>query len=153
VERAGNAHEGGGSITAFYTVLAEGDDTNDPIADAARGVLDGHIVLSRNLAEAGHFPAIDIEASVSRVMPDIADAGHLQMAREVRRLYSLYQQNRDLISVGAYQPGSDLRIDQAIDKNAAIVHFLQQDMNEQVDINRSLHDLDVLLGPNSGAIR
>jgi flagellum-specific ATP synthase len=146
VERAGNANEDGGSITAFYTVLAEGDDNNDPIADAARGVLDGHIVLSRSLAEAGHFPAIDIEASVSRVMPDIVDAGHLQMAREVRRLYSLYQQNRDLISVGAYQPGSDHRIDQAIEKNAAIVDFLQQDMNEQVDMSRSLHDLEILLG-------
>lgn len=151
VERAGNAKEGGGSITAFYTVLTEGDDHNDPIADAARGVLDGHIVLSRSLAEAGHFPAIDIEASVSRVMTDIADAGHLQMAREVRRLYSLYQQNRDLISVGAYQPGSDPRIDQAIAKNVAIVDFLQQDMNEPVDISRSLHELEILLGLSKAA--
>jgi flagellum-specific ATP synthase len=146
VERAGNAHEGGGSITAFYTVLAEGDDTNDPIADAARGVLDGHIVLSRSLAESGHFPAIDIEASVSRVMPDIADAEHLRMARDIRRLYSLYQQNRDLISVGAYQPGSDARIDKAIEKNAAILDFLQQDMNDPVDIDRSLHEMEILLG-------
>ncbi len=145
-ERAGNADEGGGSITAFYTVLAEGDDTNDPIADSARGVLDGHIVLSRNLAEAGHFPAIDIEASVSRVMPDIVDEAHLQMAREVRRLYSLYQQNRDLISVGAYQRGADPRIDKAIEKNAAILAFLQQDMNEPVDMSRSLSDLQILLG-------
>ncbi|MCL7420564.1 MAG: flagellar protein export ATPase FliI [Methylobacter sp.] len=145
-ERAGNADEGGGSITAFYTVLAEGDDTNDPIADSARGVLDGHIVLSRNLAEAGHFPAIDIEASVSRVMPDIVDEAHLQMAREVRRLYSLYQQNRDLISVGAYQRGADPRIDKAIEKNAAILAFLQQDMNEPVDMSRSLSELQILLG-------
>lgn len=145
-ERAGNADEGGGSITAFYTVLAEGDDTNDPIADSARGVLDGHIVLSRNLAEAGHFPAIDIEASVSRVMPDIVDEAHLQMAREVRRLYSLYQQNRDLISVGAYQRGADPRTDKAIEKNAAILAFLQQDMNEPVDMSRSLSDLQILLG-------
>ncbi len=146
VERAGNGSEGGGSITAFYTVLTEGDDHNDPIADAARGVLDGHIVLSRNLAESGHFPAIDIEASVSRVMPDIIDAGHFQKARELRRLYSLYQQNRDLISVGAYQPGSDTRIDQAISKNPAILDFLQQDMNEAVDISRSLEELEILLG-------
>jgi flagellum-specific ATP synthase len=145
-ERAGNADEGGGSITAFYTVLAEGDDTNDPIADSARGVLDGHIVLSRNLAEAGHFPAIDIEASVSRVMPDIVDEAHLQMAREVRRLYSLYQQNRDLISVGAYQRGADPRIDKAIEKNAAILAFLQQDMNEPVGMSQSLSDLQILLG-------
>lgn len=146
VERAGNADVGGGSITAFYTVLAEGDDTNDPIADSARGVLDGHIVLSRSLAESGHFPAIDIEASVSRVMSDIVDSEHLQMAREVRRLYSLYQQNKDLISVGAYQPGSDRRIDQAIEKNPAIVHFLQQSMTEAVDINQSLLELRQLLG-------
>jgi flagellum-specific ATP synthase len=146
VERAGNADVGGGSITAFYTVLAEGDDTNDPIADAARGVLDGHIVLSRSLADSGHFPAIDIEASVSRVMPDIADTKHLQMAREIRRLYSLYQQNRDLISVGAYQPGSDSRIDKAIEKHTVILDFLQQDMHDPVDINRSLSEMEVLLG-------
>lgn len=146
VERAGNADVGGGSITAFYTVLAEGDDTNDPIADSARGVLDGHIVLSRSLAESGHFPAIDIEASVSRVMSDIVGAEHLQMAREVRRLYSLYQQNKDLISVGAYQPGSDRRIDQAIERNPAIVHFLQQSMTEAVDIDQSLRELKQLLG-------
>lgn len=145
VERAGNADEGGGSITAFYTVLAEGDDTNDPIADAARGVLDGHIVLSRTLAESGHFPAIDIEASISRVMPDIADARHLQMARELRRMYSLYQQNKDLISVGAYQRGADPRIDQAIAKFPAIQDFLQQNMNEAVDIDRSLRELEALL--------
>jgi flagellum-specific ATP synthase len=145
VERAGNADEGGGSITAFYTVLAEGDDNNDPIADAARGVLDGHIVLSRALAESGHFPAIDIEASVSRVMPDICDANHLKLARDLRRLYSLYQQNRDLISVGAYQPGSDPRIDKAIEKNQAIVEFLQQDMDTSVSIEQSLYQLELLL--------
>jgi flagellum-specific ATP synthase len=152
VERAGNADTGGGSITAFYTVLAEGDDTNDPIADAARGVLDGHIVLSRSLAEAGHFPAIDIEASVSRVMTDIVDNEHLHMARDVRRLYSLYQQNRDLISVGAYQPGSDRRIDQAIEKHPAIVDFLHQDMNEAVNINRSLDQLRQLLGTGNTGV-
>jgi flagellum-specific ATP synthase len=151
VERAGNADYGGGSITAFYTVLVEGDDTSDPIADAARGVLDGHIVLSRSLAESGHFPAIDIEASISRVMPDIIDADHLKMARELRRLYSLYQQNRDLISVGAYQPGSDPRIDRAIQINPAILDFLQQDMDESVDINRSLQELALLLGTNRAA--
>lgn len=148
VERAGNADEGGGSITAFYTVLAEGDDTNDPIADAARGVLDGHIVLSRSLAESGHFPAIDIEASISRVMPDIVDSKHIGMSRELRRLYSLYERNKDLISVGAYQAGSDVRIDEAIEKNAAILEFLQQDMDEAVDISRSLTELEVLLGVN-----
>jgi len=145
VERAGNGDEGGGSITAFYTVLTEGDDNNDPVADSARGVLDGHIVLSRSLAESGHFPAIDIEASISRVMPDVVDEQHMQKARELRSLYSLYQQNRDLISVGAYQAGSDPRIDQAIVKNPAILQFLQQSMNESVDISRSLSELDALL--------
>lgn len=145
VERAGNGDEGGGSITAFYTVLAEGDDTNDPIADAARGVLDGHIVLSRALAESGHYPAIDVEASISRVMPDIVDAEHMQMARDLRRLYSTYQQNKDLISVGAYRPGADPRIDKAIEKNPAILNFLQQDMDESVDLSRSLSELAQLL--------
>ncbi|WAR43439.1 flagellar protein export ATPase FliI [Methylomonas rapida] len=145
VERAGNGDVDGGSITAFYTVLAEGDDTNDPIADAARGVLDGHVVLSRSLAESGHYPAIDIEASISRVMPDIVDSEHLQAARELRRLYSTYQQNKDLISVGAYRSGSDPRIDKAIAKQPAIMEFLQQDMDEAVDIERSLNELTQLL--------
>lgn len=141
VERAGNGDHGGGSITAFYTVLTEGDDPNDPIADAARGVLDGHVVLSRALAESGHYPAIDIEASISRVMPDIVDADHFQLARDLRRLYSTYQQNKDLISVGAYRPGSDPRIDKAIAKNPEIMEFLQQSMDEAVDISRSLSEL------------
>jgi flagellum-specific ATP synthase len=145
VERAGNGDHGGGSITAFYTVLTEGDDPNDPIADAARGVLDGHIVLSRNLAESGHFPAIDVEASISRVMPDIVESEHLQIARELRRLYSTYQQNRDLISVGAYRAGADPRIDKAIEKNQAILTFLQQDMDESIDMSRSLNDLTRVL--------
>ena len=144
VERAGNADVGGGSITAFYTVLAEGDDTNDPIADAARGVLDGHIVLSRTLAESGHYPAIDIEASVSRVMPDIATERHVKLANDLRRLYSLYQQNRDLINVGAYQKGTDSRIDLAIEKQPEILQFLQQSMSEAVDIEQSLIDLEQL---------
>jgi len=145
VERAGNGDQGGGSITAFYTVLTEGDDNNDPVADSARGVLDGHIVLSRNLAESGHFPAIDIEASISRVMSDVADEQHIEKARELRQLYSLYQKNRDLISVGAYQAGTDPRIDLAINKNAAILNFLQQSMKEPVDMSRSLSELDLLL--------
>ena len=149
VERAGNADEEGGSITAFYTVLTEGDDHNDPVADSARGVLDGHIVLSRSLAEAGHFPAIDIEASVSRVMPDVADSRHIKIARELKKCYSLYQQNRDLISVGAYQPGSDPRIDDAIEKHGVILDFLQQDMNEAVDFNRSVTELEQLLSPEN----
>ena len=145
VERAGNGNEGGGSITAFYTVLTEGDDLNDPIADAARGVLDGHVVLSRSLSESGHYPAIDIEASISRVMPDIVAQDHMLAARELRRLYSTYEQNRDLISVGAYRAGADPRIDKAIAKNPAIMNFLQQSMHESVDMSRSLSELSTLL--------
>ncbi|TAN53106.1 MAG: flagellar protein export ATPase FliI [Methylococcaceae bacterium] len=141
VERAGNGDHGEGSITAFYTVLTEGDDTNDPVADAARGILDGHIVLSRDLAESGHYPAIDIEASVSRVMTDIVDQTHLDLARRLRRTYSAYRQNRDLISIGAYQKGSDARIDEAIAMQMPIAAFLQQGMHEAVDFETSLRQL------------
>ncbi|BBA32924.1 flagellum-specific ATP synthase [Methylocaldum marinum] len=148
-ERAGNGGDGEGSITAFYTVLTEGDDANDPIADAARGILDGHIVLSRPLADSGHYPAIDIEASVSRVMPDIADERHLHLARRLKRLYSMYQQNRDLISVGAYHKGSDPRIDEAISMNPGIMGFLQQDLHEAVGFEQSLADLEHLLGTSA----
>ena len=114
VERAGNGATDGGSITAFYTVLTEGDDPQDPIADAARAILDGHIVLSRRIAEAGQYPAIDVEASVSRVMQDIMPPEHLDLARRFRHTLSTYQQNRDLINIGAYQRGSDPRVDAAI---------------------------------------
>ncbi len=146
VERAGNGSEGSGSITAFYTVLAEGDDQNDPVADAARGILDGHIVLSRNLADAGHYPAIDIEASVSRAITDIIDERHLNLVRLLKRSHAAYEHNRDLISVGAYQKGSDPRIDEAVALQPKIVSFLQQSMTEKVDFNRSLAELDALLG-------
>src|SRR3546814_17228133 len=100
VERAGNGREGQGSITAFYTVLTEGDDLQDPIADAARGILDGHIVLSRAIADAGLYPAIDVEASISRVMQDVVTEGHQQQARALRALFAAYQPNRDLIHIG-----------------------------------------------------
>ncbi len=144
VERAGNGDSGGGSITAFYTVLTEGDDQNDPIADAARAILDGHIVLSRRLADAGHYPAIDIEASVSRAMNDIAPGDQLRAARDFRRVYSLYQQNRDLINVGAYQRGTDEHIDQAIAMLPRLQDFLRQDMRERVTLEDSLEALYTL---------
>ncbi len=115
VERAGNGDTGGGSITAFYTVLTEGDDQNDPIADAARAILDGHIVLSRTLAERGHYPAIDIEGSISRAMNEVTDPDHQDAARAFKHLYSLYRQNQDLINVGAYESGADELIDAAIE--------------------------------------
>jgi flagellum-specific ATP synthase len=145
VERAGNGDAGGGSITAIYTVLAEGDDQNDPIVDAARAILDGHIVLSRQLAEAGHYPAIDIEASISRAMHEITDPDQQALVRRLRQLYSTYQQNRDLISVGAYRAGSDPRIDEAIEYWPGIVEFLQQDMREPCDFAASLAGLEALL--------
>lgn len=128
VERAGNGGDGQGSISAFYTVLTEGDDLQDPIADAARAILDGHIVLSRRLADSGHYPAIDVEASISRVMPMVVGEDHLNAARRIRQVYSLYQQNKDLISIGAYSTGTDPRIDLAIQAEPAINAFLQQGM-------------------------
>ncbi|GAB6067255.1 flagellar protein export ATPase FliI [Methylothermus subterraneus] len=145
VERAGCGEHGSGSITAFYTVLAEGDDTNDPIADAARGILDGHIVLSRELAESGHYPAIDIEASISRVMADLVPEAQLEAARKLKQYYSLYRQNRDLIVLGAYQRGSDPRIDQAIQLQPKITAFLQQGMHEAIGLEDSVAALQALL--------
>ncbi|MBT3011870.1 MAG: flagellar protein export ATPase FliI [Candidatus Thiodiazotropha sp. (ex Lucina aurantia)] len=144
VERAGNGDKGGGSITAFYTVLTEGDDQNDPIADAARAILDGHIVLSRRLADAGHYPAIDIEASISRAMNDVTCYSHQDAARSFKHLYSIYQQNRDLISVGAYEAGSDEQIDIAISAMPALSQFLRQDMNTRVTLEQSMQDLESL---------
>ena len=141
VERAGNGDRGGGSITAFYTVLAEGDDHNDPIADAARAILDGHIVLSRRLAESGQYPAIDIEASVSRAMNEITDKAQQSAARDFKQLYSVYQQNRDLISVGAYELGSNDQIDLAIGAMPSLREFLHQDMHTRFDLQDSLRDL------------
>jgi flagellum-specific ATP synthase len=132
VERAGNGATGKGSITAFYTVLTEGDDQQDPIADAARAILDGHIVLSRRIAESGQYPAIDVEASVSRVMQEIIPPEHAELARRFRQTLSIYQQNRDLISIGAYQRGSDPRIDSAIELWPAMQKFLMQPIPQRV---------------------
>ncbi|HMN44428.1 MAG TPA: flagellar protein export ATPase FliI [Povalibacter sp.] len=144
VERAGNGAEGSGSITAFYTVLTEGDDQQDPIADSARAILDGHIVLSRRIAEAGQYPAIDVEASISRAMHEIVPAEHSAMARRLRQSLSSYQQNRDLIAIGAYQKGSDPRIDAAIAQWPAIQQFLQQDMREKVAYEESIAALQAV---------
>ena len=135
VERAGNDAQGRGSITAFYTVLTEGDDhRHDPIADAARAILDGHIVLSRDLAEAGHYPAIDIEASISRVMPAVVSKEHMRAAQRFRQIYSAYRQRQDLIAVGAYQKGSDPQVDQAIAMYPRLTRFLQQEVDEPVEL-------------------
>jgi flagellum-specific ATP synthase len=133
VERAGNGPAGGGSITAFYTVLTEGDDPQDPIADAARAILDGHIVLGRQLADAGHYPAIDIEQSISRVMNHLITPEQLELARQFKQLYSRYQRARDLLAVGAYQPGSDLLLDRAIALYPRLEAFLQQPIEERAN--------------------
>ena len=146
VERAGNGSAGQGSITAFYTVLTEGDDLQDPIADAARAILDGHVVLSRTLADSGHYPAIDIEASISRVMPMVTSDEHLQQARRIRQVYSTYKQNRDLISIGAYAKGSDPRIDLAIRAEPAINAFLQQGMKNVLPYDECLQGMSALAG-------
>jgi len=131
VERAGNGSEGGGSITAFYTVLAEGDDQQDPIADSARAILDGHIVLSRSLADQGHYPAIDIEQSISRVMHNLVPDAHLARVRRFKQLFARYQRSNDLIAVGAYQPGADPTLDQAVAMYPGLEAFLQQRIDEQ----------------------
>ncbi|PXX92904.1 flagellar protein export ATPase FliI [Halomonas heilongjiangensis] len=146
VERAGNAERGGGSITAFYTVLTEGDDQQDPIADSARAILDGHIVLSRELAEAGHYPAIDIEASISRAMTAIVDDGQLQLAQRFKRLFSRYQRNRDLISVGAYSPGHDPQLDEAVQRYPELEAFLQQHIDDSAPLEASHQGLASVLG-------
>ncbi|MGR5370127.1 flagellar protein export ATPase FliI [Photobacterium damselae] len=132
VERAGNGDENQGSITAFFTVLSEGDDLQDPIADASRAILDGHIVLSREMADAGHYPAIDVERSVSRVMPAIVTEEHMIMAKAVRQILSICRKNQDLVAIGAYKPGSDPNIDQAFSLKPRLDGFLQQGMKESV---------------------
>ena len=144
VERAGNGAAGGGSITAFYTVLTEGDDQQDPIADAARAILDGHIVLDRSLAESGHYPAIDIEQSISRAMHSITREPQQQLTRRLKQLMASYQRNRDLINVGAYRAGSDAQIDLAIAMHERIEKFLQQGMTERAGIEQSLRELSAL---------
>ncbi|MAY72817.1 MAG: flagellar protein export ATPase FliI [Halomonas sp.] len=146
VERAGNAEPGGGSITAFYTVLTEGDDQQDPIADSARAILDGHVVLSRSLAESGHYPAIDIEASISRAMNAIVDDGQRRQAQGFKAMFSRYQRNRDLISVGAYQPGHDPRLDEAVRRYPDLEAFLQQRIDECAPLEASRQALSSTLG-------
>ncbi|MGC2166139.1 MAG: flagellar protein export ATPase FliI [Gallionella sp.] len=144
VERAGNGTDGSGSITAFYTVLAEGDDQQDPIADSARAILDGHIVLSRRLVEQGHYPAIDIEASISRVMTHLSTPEHMVLVQRFKHLYTHYQRNRDLISVGAYVGGSDPLLDEAIRLYPRMELFLKQNMFQREPYRSSIEQLAAL---------
>ncbi|MFZ2315369.1 MAG: FliI/YscN family ATPase [Gammaproteobacteria bacterium] len=142
VERSGNGKVGQGSITAFYTVLVEGDDHHDPIADHARSVLDGHIFLSRSLADAAHYPAIDIEKSISRVMNSVVDEKHLQLATHFKRLYSSYMKNRDLVQVGMYHAGTDRVLDEALRFKDKFERFLVQGVMESAGMEESMAQLE-----------
>ena len=146
VERVGNAADPNSSVTAFYTVLLEGDDINDPIGDTARGILDGHIFLSRELADAGHYPALDVERSISRVMPRVASDAHVVMARRLKQLYSRYMRGRDLVTMGAYAPGSDAELDAALRLWPHIVAFLRQGVDDVVTLPEALAALQGLVG-------
>jgi len=146
IERAGADAHGGGSITAIYTVLADGDDGSDPVVDSARAILDGHIVLSRGLAERGVYPAIDLGPSVSRVMSDIAGADHLRAARVLRRHLASYEENRDLILMGAYRGGADPAIDQALACHPAIMEYIRQDADSSVGHEEAVAELVGLFG-------
>lgn len=132
---------GGGSITGIYTVLVEGDDFNEPVADAVRAIADGHIVLSRDLAQEGHYPAIDVLASVSRLMRDLTEKEHYQAALELVRLLAIYRRAEDLINIGAYVRGSNPEIDRALEKIEAIKAFLRQEVEERADFEESLRAL------------
>ncbi len=143
VERAGNGDRGG-SITAFYTVLTEGDDPNDPVADAARAILDGHIVLSRTLADAGHYPAIDIARSISRVMANITTKTHQDCARQAKACWSRYQELHDLLALGAYVAGQDTEADQAMARYPTLAQWLQQPIDDAQSFDVSLAALQML---------
>lgn len=145
VERAGNGRPGGGSITAFYTVLVEGDDPQEPIADAARAILDGHIVLSRTLADQGHYPAIDIEQSISRVITELLARDDLNRVRRFKSLYARYQRSRDLITIGAYAKGNDALLDEAIHLYPRMEAFLMQDFSDREEYYASRDQLADLL--------
>lgn len=145
IERAGAGEGGSGSITAFYTILVEGDDMNDPVADSARAILDGHIMLSRKIAEQAIYPAIDVEASVSRVQDAIVSEEQLASARRLRQILAAWRQNEDLIVVGAYRRGEDPRIDEAIQYYPKIMEFLRQSSQQAVNLDQSFADLTRLM--------
>jgi flagellum-specific ATP synthase len=138
IERGGVGRHGHGSITSIYTVLAEGDDASDPIVDIARASLDGQVMLSRRLADQAHYPAIDLNGSISRVMQTLVDSDDLRQANKFRRLWSVYQQNADLVQVGAYEAGTNSELDEAIRLRDSMVMFLRQDMHlgEDYDVTR-----------------
>lgn len=156
VERAGNgamsdAGDAAGSITAFYTVLTEGDDQQDPIADSSRAILDGHVVLSRSLAQSGHYPAIDVEASISRVMSAVVRPEHIKLVHKFKQIMSVYQRNRDLVAVGAYQRGNDAAIDEAIERHPWLESYLRQAVETSVSFDQSVNELNAILGADTHA--
>ena len=144
LERAGTT-EGKGSITGLYTVLVEGDDMNEPIADATRGILDGHIVLSRRLAGKGHYPAIELLESVSRVMSEIAPEAVLELASDARDIIATYREAEDLITIGAYKPGQNPRVDRAVQLIDPLTKFLRQRSQEKTSIEQSWQELAKIL--------
>ena len=146
VERAGNSAASGGSVTGIYTVLADGDNQDDPVVDTARAILDGHVVLSRDLAQRGQYPAIDIAASLSRVMNDIVDPDHARLARRFRALVAAYEANRDLVLMGAYRQGTDPQLDRAIAMHDQLTAFLAQAQAEIVPLSVCIRQLGRLLG-------
>jgi type III secretion protein N (ATPase) len=148
LERTGNSDRG--SITAVYTVLVEGDDMTEPVADEVRSILDGHIVLTRALGERGHYPAVDVLKSASRVMTAVAAPEHLAAARRLRELLSAYEKNRDLILIGAYQRGSDPLVDEAIERIATVEGFLRQGLHERPGFDETLALLDRVTGRSGG---
>jgi len=145
IERTGTGTAGQGSITAFYTVLADGDDSNDPVVDTARAILDGHIVLSRSQAQMGVYPAIDVTLSVSRVMNEITSQDHQQMARSFKRMVALYTENRDLILMGGYRQGHDADLDRAVQLWPALMGYIQQQESDKATIQTSIDGLTALM--------
>ena len=145
-ERAGNGGRGGGSITALYTVLVEGDDMNDPVGDSARSILDGHLVLSRKLADRGHFPALDVAASVSRVMSAVVPHEQVAATQRFKQLYNRLEESRDLLAIGGYRPGNDAELDRAVALQPAINRFLCQDMTNAVRFGESVAALGEIVG-------
>jgi flagellum-specific ATP synthase len=145
IERGGVGRHGHGSITSIYTVLAEGDDGNDPIVDIARASLDGQVMLSRRLADQAHYPAIDLNGSISRVMQALVSADELKQSNKLRRLWSVYQQNADLVQVGAYESGSNPELDEAIRVREQMIDFLRQDMDKGEDYAMTRSKLSQML--------
>ncbi|HXC30282.1 MAG TPA: FliI/YscN family ATPase [Stellaceae bacterium] len=145
-ERAGNGAEGAGSITAFYTVLVEGDDPNDPVGDSARSILDGHLVLSRKLADRGHYPALDVGASVSRVMAAVVPPEQMTATQRFKQLHNRLEESRDLIAIGGYRPGHDPELDRAVSLQSAINQFLCQNMTDAVRFDESFASLGQIVG-------